>query len=103
MASAVFPLASQLPTNLVLVETPGLEEAESSADPAALVHSTKRAMKHATGAIVVLGVPGIKGSDMLLAEESIKKHGRDRTMMVITANHSSVEMAYVLGWKKELV
>jgi hypothetical protein len=102
MASAIFPLASQLPENLVLVDTPGVEEVESSASVAALVHSTKRAMSHASGAIVVLGVPGVKGSDMLLVRESIETYGRDKTMVVIKANDSSVVMTDVQAWKEEL-
>jgi hypothetical protein len=102
MASATFPIASQLPENLLLVDTPGVEEVESSASVAALVHSTKRAMSYASGAIVVLGVPGVKGSDMLLVRESIETYGRDKTMVVIKANDSSVVMADVQAWREEL-
>jgi hypothetical protein len=59
-------------------------------------------MSYASGAIVVLGVPGVKGSDMLLVRESIETYGRDKTMIVIKANDSSVVMLDVQAWKEEL-
>jgi len=102
LASAIYPCVEMLPENLALIDTPGVEEAEQSANEGALVYATKVAIRHATAAIVVLGVPGIKGSDVQLIRETVEILRADRTMVVIKANDSSIEMNDVAMWKDEL-
>lgn len=102
LAVAMFARAKWLTPGVCLVDTPGLDEAESSFTESALVGATSAALELADAVVVVLGIPGVKGTDIKLLRDALKIHGSMRTLIVIKSNDSSVSKSDLEMWREEL-
>jgi hypothetical protein len=98
----MFARAKWLTPGVCLVDTPGLDEAESSVTESALVGATSAALELADAVVVVLGIPGVKGTDIKLLRHALAIHGSMRTLIVIKSNDSSVSKSDLEMWREEL-
>lgn len=102
LTAAIFGSAKHIRSGVLLVDTPGIDEAENSETVQTLADSSGAALELADAALVVLGVPGVKGTDMRLLKRALETHGTGRVLVVIKSNDSSVMKQDLEMWQEEL-
>lgn len=102
LAVALFGSAKHIRPGVLLVDTPGIDEAEGSDSQQSLALSTAATLELADAAIVVLGIPGVKGTDMKLLKRAVELHGLSRVLVVIKSNDSSIARSDLEMWQEEL-